>query len=194
MTEQGQPIQSFTVKGHGILKVLRTPVQVGVAFDHVREDPPPLRHYSAIWDTGATGSVITTKVVTECGLKRIGLTRVDTASDSKIRPVYLISILCPNRAGFSQVRVTLGDIKGADVLIGMDIISKGDFAVTNSDGKTTFSFRSPSIECIDFVKQPVSDESQEEDQFSEVGRNDPCPCGSGKKYKQCCLRKRGSRG
>jgi preprotein translocase subunit SecA len=23
-----------------------------------------------------------------------------------------------------------------------------------------------------------------------VGRNDPCPCGSGKKYKQCCLRNR----
>jgi len=21
-----------------------------------------------------------------------------------------------------------------------------------------------------------------------VGRNDPCPCGSGKKYKQCCMR------
>jgi hypothetical protein len=23
---------------------------------------------------------------------------------------------------------------------------------------------------------------------SRVGRNDPCPCGSGKKYKKCCLR------
>lgn len=22
----------------------------------------------------------------------------------------------------------------------------------------------------------------------EPGRNDPCPCGSGKKYKQCCLK------
>lgn len=22
--------------------------------------------------------------------------------------------------------------------------------------------------------------------MSRVGRNDPCPCGSGKKYKQCC--------
>ena len=22
--------------------------------------------------------------------------------------------------------------------------------------------------------------------FSKVGRNDPCPCGSGKKYKHCC--------
>ncbi|ULQ58737.1 YchJ family protein [Brucepastera parasyntrophica] len=25
----------------------------------------------------------------------------------------------------------------------------------------------------------------------KVGRNDPCPCGSGKKYKQCCLSKNG---
>jgi SEC-C motif len=24
---------------------------------------------------------------------------------------------------------------------------------------------------------------------AKVGRNDPCPCGSGKKYKQCCLLK-----
>jgi uncharacterized protein YecA (UPF0149 family) len=23
----------------------------------------------------------------------------------------------------------------------------------------------------------------------KVGRNDPCPCGSGKKYKHCCLKK-----
>jgi uncharacterized protein len=23
----------------------------------------------------------------------------------------------------------------------------------------------------------------------KIGRNDPCPCGSGKKYKQCCLQK-----
>ncbi|MBI3845321.1 MAG: SEC-C domain-containing protein [Planctomycetes bacterium] len=22
----------------------------------------------------------------------------------------------------------------------------------------------------------------------KVGRNDPCPCGSGKKHKRCCLR------
>ena len=24
--------------------------------------------------------------------------------------------------------------------------------------------------------------------FKKVGRNDPCPCGSGKKYKKCCAR------
>ena len=27
----------------------------------------------------------------------------------------------------------------------------------------------------------------------KIGRNDPCPCGSGKKYKQCCLAKQGFR-
>jgi hypothetical protein len=27
-----------------------------------------------------------------------------------------------------------------------------------------------------------------ENKFRNVGRNDPCPCGSGKKYKKCCLR------
>ena len=28
----------------------------------------------------------------------------------------------------------------------------------------------------------------------KVGRNDPCPCGSGKKYKHCCLLKEGGAG
>jgi len=31
--------------------------------------------------------------------------------------------------------------------------------------------------------------SRQELQLPKVGRNDPCPCGSGKKYKKCCLRK-----
>ncbi len=26
-------------------------------------------------------------------------------------------------------------------------------------------------------------------QSHKVGRNEPCPCGSGKKYKKCCLQK-----
>jgi uncharacterized protein len=26
-----------------------------------------------------------------------------------------------------------------------------------------------------------------ENPFKSVGRNDPCPCGSGKKFKKCCL-------
>ena len=36
-------------------------------------------------------------------------------------------------------------------------------------------------------RQPVVKKSSE-----KIGRNDPCPCGSGKKYKQCCGRNAGS--
>jgi hypothetical protein len=35
------------------------------------------------------------------------------------------------------------------------------------------------------TRQPRSAQSPE----VQVGRNDPCPCGSGKKYKSCCLKK-----
>ncbi len=28
--------------------------------------------------------------------------------------------------------------------------------------------------------------------YTKVGRNDPCPCGSGKKYKKCCLGQKGN--
>ena len=33
----------------------------------------------------------------------------------------------------------------------------------------------------------IGDEAPYRNPFRDVGRNDPCPCGSGKKYKKCCL-------
>lgn len=43
-------------------------------------------------------------------------------------------------------------MQGADILIGMDVINRGDFAVTNVGGITKFSFRVPSEAHIDFVE------------------------------------------
>ena len=40
----------------------------------------------------------------------------------------------------------------------------------------------------DFMKQLIQQDLREEYNM-KIGRNDPCPCGSGKKYKQCCLNK-----
>lgn len=59
----------------------------------------------------------------------------------------------PNYVEVPYLMVIRGQITGdGDVLIGMDIISNGDFAVTNKDNKTVFTFRIPSIVYIDFVK------------------------------------------
>ncbi|TXD35688.1 preprotein translocase subunit SecA [Lujinxingia vulgaris] len=47
---------------------------------------------------------------------------------------------------------------------------------------------------IVFNRPGVSAESEDDSstvkrELPQVGRNDPCPCGSGKKYKSCCMRK-----
>ncbi|MEG1495181.1 MAG: preprotein translocase subunit SecA [Bacilli bacterium] len=47
------------------------------------------------------------------------------------------------------------------------------------------------IERKEVVKEKLTNEDKSEKKkapkrVSKVGRNDPCPCGSGKKYKQCC--------
>ncbi|MFN4131978.1 MAG: preprotein translocase subunit SecA [Caldimicrobium sp.] len=37
-----------------------------------------------------------------------------------------------------------------------------------------------------FSENPSSEEKAQPKRVQKVGRNDPCPCGSGKKYKKCC--------
>jgi len=37
---------------------------------------PAVHKYAAIWDTGATGTVITQKVIDECGLVATGMTQM----------------------------------------------------------------------------------------------------------------------
>lgn len=67
--------------------------------------------------------------------------------------VYLVNLYLLNGVAFSEIHVTKAERLGdADILIGMSVITCGDFAVTNFKGRTKFSFRIPSLEHIDFVK------------------------------------------
>ena len=45
--------------------------------------------------------------------------------------------------------------------------------------------RQPEPEEVAAAQQEAQAPPQEEDPFAHVGRNDPCPCGSGKKFKDC---------
>ncbi len=172
--------RAFTsTSNQGLLRVLTTSVRV---FEKPVVNPLEGKDYVAIWDTGATNSCITKNVVDHLNLKPISKTRVSGAFGEEIKNVYMVSIGLPNKVGFPNMPVTEVVLKDADVLIGMDIISDGDFAVTNKGGLTKFSYRHPSMEHIDFVKQI---NSQKAVHNVKVGRNVPCPCGSGKKYKKC---------
>jgi hypothetical protein len=177
--------RAFTAKAKGIQNVLSTPATVRPAFDPLKTEEsqrPEGCQVVAIWDTGATGSVITQKVVDACGLKQTGLRNVRGVHGASLRPTYLVNLEIPPNVGFPGVPVTLGDL-GSEVglLIGMDIINLGDFAVSNYGGKTMFSFRYPSVGNIDFANDARSHQA-----LLKPGRNDPCPCGSTKKFKKCC--------
>ena len=152
-----QQLFAFTSKYNGRVNVLKNEVQISKGFDPQRTSiPPALKKYLAVWDTGATGCVVSRKVVEELDLKPIGMTIVQTAGGRTTSPVYLVNIFLPNKVAFPRIKVTEGHLINSNVLIGMNIINQGDFAVSNKEGKTTFSFRFPSIECIDFVKQVQS--------------------------------------
>ena len=48
------------------------------------------------------------------------------------------------------------EAKAIGVLIGMDVITQGDFAVSCKDGRTQFTFRMPSIEHADYAASALS--------------------------------------
>ena len=178
--------KSFIIEYKRLTNSLITEIAIHPSFDPKKGNPvPPGKKFYAIWDTGATNSVITRKVVQECSLKQITVAQVHGVGGIiKDCAVYLVGIMLPNRFGVTRVHVTEGDIAGdVDVLIGMDIIALGDFAVTNHQGETAFSFRTPSKERIDFVKEHKNEQPVKPEKIS---RNAPCPCGSGHKYKKCC--------
>lgn len=183
-------VSNFTSEYSGLSKVLKNKAKITEGFDPTQiphQQHPIPEEYDAIWDTGATNSVISKKVVQECGLKPITMVRVNTAGGTFNQNVYVVNIFLPNKVNFVNVHVTEGNISNADILIGMDIIGNGDFAVSNYNGKTVFTYRFPSVERIDFVKAEKN-ASIKPIVSIKVGRNEPCPCGSGKKYKYCCGR------
>ena len=175
----------FTVKHTGRVLVLTSDVEIFPAFPPTVSAVPSGKKYRALYDTGATNSSVSPQVVSDLGLPSIGATEVGVGGGKLTTNSHLVNIALPNKVIFPMMRVAAIALhNGMDVLIGMDIIGSGDFAVTHQYGTTTFSFRCPSSEEIDFVVQ--SQQKPSPMRSDKVGRNSPCPCGSGNKYKKCC--------
>jgi len=103
-----------------------------------------------LWDTGATDTVISKTVVDGLGLKPIGRTCLEGVFGMEEAYIYKISICTETGMIFSDIEAICAEKSTYDLVIGMDIISRGDFAVTNKDGQTWFSFRYPSKEHFEF--------------------------------------------
>ncbi len=135
------PHQAFSVEYNGLVNALITEVLAVSAFDKTKT-----KKINAIWDTGATNSVITPQVFQELCLYAIDKAIVNGVNSRKEVPVTLIHIGLPNHLLIPNRRVSVCDIAGGDMLIGMDIIARGDFSISTGDGKTLFSFAMPPFE------------------------------------------------
>jgi len=177
-------VHALTVKGKvpGLLRVIASDVEI-----HGFGTNTSIK-IAGIWDTGATGSVITLKVINHLGIKPSGIVEVHTANGKVIKNTYDISIKLPNNVMINGIVATEADALsgGCDALIGMDIIGLGDFSITNYNGNTCMSFRLPSQKEIDYVKT-ISTSNSIIDRHKQAGLslNSKCICGSGKKFKNC---------
>ncbi|SCY74818.1 gag-polyprotein putative aspartyl protease [Nitrosospira sp. Nl5] len=142
--------RSFTVKSEGgLLTALSTPCHVSQGFNPANGTPEcPRIEFKACWDTGATKSVITQRVVKACGLKPIRAIRsvfTQGVNGLEKSEAYVINLSLPSAITIHELTVVSknpGDVWW-DLLIGMDVISAGDFSITNRNGNTEFTFSVP---------------------------------------------------
>lgn len=146
----------LTLTGAGILREIKCQVLVTTPTFGVTQiqGATTAGPFDGIWDTGATNSVITQKVIDDLGIQPIGMIQVHGVSGQHVSEVYLVDIRLPMNTIVSAIRVSKGQLPpGTDVLIGMDVITRGDFAITHKTGVTKMSFRVPSQSDIDYVAE-----------------------------------------
>ena len=165
----------------GVLDSTKT--DVSVPFD---QQKVPSFKCVGLWDTGAMKIVITDQVINTLALPELGMAKVSGVSGTYQTTTHMIDLALPNGVVFPRLSVTKGTFgTHFDVLIGMDVISRGDFAISNYQGATTLTFRIPSLAQTDYVRWLTL---RDQAFSSKIDRNAPCPCGSGRKHKHCCGR------
>lgn len=105
---------------------------------------------SALWDTGATNTIISQMIVEELKLTPIKQAAISGIGGVVNSNVYKVNLYFDNKVAFKNIEVLASDLEDCTVIIGMDLINQGDFAITNKDEETWFSFRMPSLEHLSF--------------------------------------------
>ena len=120
----------------------------------------------ALWDTGATVTCIKPVLFERLKLRLLNLTRHTTLSGigGKVAArTTLVTLFLTPALEVEYHPVYVADFpSNADMLIGMDIIRMGDFAVCNADGKTSFSFAVPPFpDRIDLAEKTEADNKRD---------------------------------
>ena len=125
----------------------------------VPNDESAIRWVKALWDTGATNSSISDRLASDMDMPFEDYALVSTAMGLARVPIYPVRLFLPNRVTFDEIEAiefTYSEDDDCDLIIGMDIMTQGDLAMTNLDGRTVFSFRIPSLHTVDFEAEQTA--------------------------------------
>ena len=126
--------------------------------------PRQKKTVKALWDTGAAFSAMTHKMANE-----LRISPSDCSGRSEVSGIggeifevdvarVVIKLPTMETAMEKEISVRIIDFSGADLLIGMDVISRGDFAISNGAGKTLFPFAIPPFkDKVDLYKKAVAE-------------------------------------
>lgn len=151
--------------------------------------------WHALWDTGAMASTISSSLAKQLQLPELGDFIMHGAGGKFQSKQYLAGLILPNRVSIPAISLYgFAGSSNFDMLIGMDIISMGDFLISSEEGKMFFSFQLPSFGglYLDDIQKAnlqngrcVQRSATVYTPTPKTGRNELCPCGSGLKFKKC---------
>lgn len=135
---------AFTLKYSGLASQLINKIKVS--------NDSQKKEVDSLWDTGATKTCISPELAKALKLKPYAKTIINNAGGSSSSTVYRVDISFLNIKFKKQIVYTVNiHSQGIDLLVGMDIITLGDFTITNKNQNTKFTFEIPSIRDVDYV-------------------------------------------
>ena len=99
----------------------------------------------ALWDTGSTQSLISDSIIKMINPVQKSKTKIVSGNEVFESAIYSISISLSEEITFRDVSVQNANLseKDVDMILGMDIISRGDFEIRNYNNIVEFAFRIP---------------------------------------------------
>lgn len=105
------------------------------------------RPITVLWDTGSNHTLISKEYIEDAGLNPNMRSKIATVNGEVNSEIYQVSIKIKEIGHIFEMAIqAIPNIHkyGIDMLIGMDIISQGDFSLTHKNGELYFSFKYPS--------------------------------------------------
>lgn len=114
-----------------------------------------------MWDTGSPITVLKKSIISQLNLTPDGdKKKFYHAGDFTMNDCYRVNLLIPENILIENLQIAEWminyDVKECDAIIGMDIISKGDFTISNHHGVMMVCFRYPSAWNINLLNQDIS--------------------------------------